>query len=493
MAPRVSLLRGAALASAALLCVSQAPLPPTPQMAADAAAIIAAAAAANFNAWNRLAYVTDTFGPRFSGSDALNDTISWIAETAAADPGLVVTMEPVLVPRWVRGDEWATLDSPRGKKLHFCGLGYSNSTPFGAPLTADVLVISNYTELQAKAAQAVGKIVLFDWTTWEGYGNTVTYRVNAATWAASVGAAAALIKSIAPYGIQTCHTGGSQTAAVPAGAVSREDALQMRRMQERGQRVVVTMQMPAALLEPRVAWNLLIDYTSPGASFPDEYSIISGHMDSWDIAEGGMDDGGGFFSAWEAVRLIASLGLHSNRTIRAIGFVDEEGGGVGADQYGRDYNATFAKTSFAMESDTGAFALWGLSYVGGPAGLAQLQALSPLLAPLNASNVAVGGSDTDEAVLCAAGVPCAALWPYDPRVSAAANNPCAPYSTALVPPSTASFSVSDGYMWCAVGVWVLYPAYPHARPRDDLCISSFPSSPYPARSQVPSHGRRHGG
>ncbi len=154
-----------------------------------------------------------------------------------------------------------------------------------------------------------------------------------------------------------------------------------------------------------------------------------------------MDDGGGFFSAYEAVRLIAAQGLHSRRMIRAIGWVDEEGGGIGAQQYGRDYNATFAKTSFAMESDTGAFALWGLSYDGGPAGLAQLQALAPLLDGINASNSAVGGSDTDEAVLCAAGVPCAALWPYDPRVSSASNNPCAPYSTALVAPNTSSFSV----------------------------------------------------
>lgn len=245
-------------------------------MQADAAALIAAASAAGGFAWNRLAYVADTFGPRFSGSDALNDTISWVAAQASQIDGLSITLEPVVVPRWVRGEEWATLDSPRAKKLHFCGLGYSNSTPYGAPLTAEVLVVSNYTELQARAADAVGKIVLFDWDRWEGYGNTVTFRVNAATWAASVGAVGALIKAIAPYGIQTPHTGGSQTSSVPAGAVSREDSMQMRRMQNRGQKVVVTMQMPAALLEPRVAYNILIDYTAPGAENPDELVIVSG-------------------------------------------------------------------------------------------------------------------------------------------------------------------------------------------------------------------------
>ena len=441
------MLRILALSSLCVCTARAQALPPTPQMQADATALIAAVAAASGHSWERLAYVADTFGPRFSGSDALNDTITWVASQAAQVDGLKVTLEPVVVPRWVRGDEWATLDAPRAKKLHFVGLGYSNSTPFGAPLTAEVLVVSNFTELQQRAADAIGKIVLFDWDTWEGYGNTVVYRVNAATWAASVGAVGALIKAISPYGIQTPHTGSSQTAGVPAGAVSREDSMQMRRMQNRGQKLVVTMQMPNMVLEPRIAYNVIMDYTSPGAENPEDLVIISGHIDSWDIAEGGMDDGGGMFSAWEAVRLIASLGLHSRRTIRCIGWVDEEGGGVGAVQYGRDYGSTFNSTSFVMESDTGAFALWGLSYSGGAAGLAQLQALAPLLVPLNASNVHAGGSDTDEAVLCAASVPCAALWPYDPRVGAAANNPCLPFSSALVAPDLSSFSVSDGYMF----------------------------------------------
>ena len=159
-----------------------------------------------------------------------------------------------------------------------------------------------------------------------------------------------------------------------------------------------------------------------------------------------MDDGGGMVSAWEAVRLLAALKIQTNRTIRAIGWVDEESGGVGAVQYGKDYAATFAKTSFAMESDTGAFGIYGLSVTAPPAALAQLQALAPLLAPIGAGlGIQAGGDDTDEAVLCAAGVPCAALWPYDPRAGPALNNPCLPFSSTPVPP-TMPFSVSDGYM-----------------------------------------------
>lgn len=265
-------------------------------------------------------------------------------------------------------------------------------------------------------------------------------------WAASVGCVGALFKAITYFGLQTCHTGVSAPGPIAAGAVSHEDSLQMRRMQERGQSVVVTMYMEAQLQPPVQSYNMLIDYVSPGAAFPDELVIVSGHLDSWDLGEGAMDDGGGFLSAWEAVRLLAAQKIFSNRTIRAIGWVDEESGGVGAVQYGKDYADTFAKTSFAMESDTGAFGIYGLSVTGPASALAQLQALAPLLAPIGAGlGVEIGGDDTDEAVLCASGVPCAALWPYDPRVGTAANNPCLPFSAARVAP-TMPFSVTDGYM-----------------------------------------------
>jgi carboxypeptidase Q len=435
-----------AVLSFAACAAAYTPVPPTPQMYVDAATIIAAATvgAGNSTAWDRLAYATDTFGPRLSGSQALNDFIDWVATTASTVDGLKVTKEPVQVPHWVRGTEWAILESPRAKTLHFCGAGYSNSTQ-GAPVTAPVLVVGSNEELMNRTAEAKGKIILFDWPTWEGYGTTVAFRYNAAAWAAAAGGVAALFKSITPWGLQTCHTGVSAPGPVAAGAVSHEDSLQMRRMQERGQDVVVTMYMEATLAEPVPSFNLLLDYTPPGAAFPDEYTIVSGHLDSWDLAEGAMDDGGGILSAWEAVRLLATQKIFVNRTIRAIGWVDEESGGVGAQQYGIDYASTFPSTSFAFESDTGAFGIYGLSVTANPDALAQLRALAPLLAPIGAAEgVEIGGDDTDEAVLCSAGVPCAALWPYDPRVGTAANNPCMPYSTELVPP-TMPFSVSDGY------------------------------------------------
>lgn len=75
------------------------PLPPTPAMYASAAAIISYINSVDGNrtAWDRLAYASDMFGPRFTGSDALNHAISWFASTAHND-GLHITEEPV---RWL--------------------------------------------------------------------------------------------------------------------------------------------------------------------------------------------------------------------------------------------------------------------------------------------------------------------------------------------------------------------------------------------------------
>lgn len=195
--------RLALVAAVVTAAAAQAPLPPTPSQQKDAAAIISAAlntvsgydcsarlpcvrAAMGHGstsepplllllvwlqttAWERLAYITDTYGPRMSGSTALNDVIAYVSQLASSVDGLNVTLEPVMAPHWVRGDEWAVMQTPRIKTLHYVGLGYANSsgTP-PVPITAEVLVVGSQAELLNRSAEAVGKIVLFDWTTWEG-------------------------------------------------------------------------------------------------------------------------------------------------------------------------------------------------------------------------------------------------------------------------------------------------------------------------------------
>ena len=149
--------------------------------------------------WQRLAYICDTFGPRFSGSEGLENALSYIRDLATND-GLKVTEQFTMVPKWVRGEEWATMLSPRIKKLHMIGLGMSNSTQ-GKNITGHVIVVADYNDMQAKCADVAGKIVLFN-TAFTTYGATVVIRTNAAVWGSSCGAIAALIRSVGPFSLQ---------------------------------------------------------------------------------------------------------------------------------------------------------------------------------------------------------------------------------------------------------------------------------------------------
>ena len=398
-------------------------------------------------AWSRLAYITDTFGPRFSGSAALEAALSWVVQTARDVDGLTVTEQRTQIPRWVRGAEsgsWTTAAGPltpfpRTKKLHMVGLGMSIGTPGGQPITAPGYVIFGASpdaanaslQLECEAIRAQRAIVLFN-VPFTTYGATVGIRGIAGTIAAACGAQAALIRTVGAYSLQNPHTGYTMNASIPAAAVSLEDAAQMQRMWDRGQAFSITLQMDSyydGLVDSR---NVIIDYT--GSTNPGEVVLVSGHGDSWDIAEGAMDDGGGFVTAWEAVRTLKALGLQSPRTVRAVVFVNEENGDHGGDQYAADLlNATYqgiANHSWALETDIGPFAPYGIGVgcaVGADCGAAQAQLAligAALLGGIGSGNVSSGGGGTDVDPTCAQGVVCSGLNVLDPRLTSDSNNPC---------------------------------------------------------------------
>lgn len=288
---------------------------PQMQLYADAIIDLALAESNSTNSvvWQRLAYATDTFGPRLSGSDGLRNALTYVAATATAD-GLTVSTQSVMVPAWVRGNEWARMTTPRNKTLHFLGLGGSNSSQ-GRVISGQVMVVKSRAELDARASEVLGKIVVFN-PPWVSYGANVGVRSGAAVWVAAYGGLAAIVKAVGPWGLQTPHTGGSATAAIPSGCVSMEDATQMQRMVDRGQTVTVELYMEAHYEDDAPSQNVIIDL--PGTDLPNEFVTIGGHSDSWDVAEGAMDDGGGAFAAWHALLMVKRLGIQTRRTLRAV-------------------------------------------------------------------------------------------------------------------------------------------------------------------------------
>ena len=115
---------------------------------------------------------------------------------------------------------------------------------------------------------------------------------------------------------------------IPAAAITLEDADMLHRIQNRGQPIRVTLSMEAHMVADAHSRNVMGEVR--GTEHPDEIIVLGGHIDSWDVGQGAMDDGGGIVAAWEAVRLIKQLGLKPKRTIRVVGWVNEEMGGRGA-------------------------------------------------------------------------------------------------------------------------------------------------------------------
>lgn len=398
------------LASFCLLAAplgAQRPPRPTPlqQQYQTAANRLIDAALADSAAWHRIAEMGDRFGPRFSGTPNLEQAIDWIMAEMRRDGLDNVRGEPVMVPRWVRGEESAELLLPRWAKLPMLGLGGSIGTPPGG-IIADVLVVSSFADLEAKAAQARGKIVLFD-VPFTTYGQTVQYRSQGAIAAARAGAVASMIRSVGPFGMQTPHTGGmaydSTVTRIPHFAITMEDAMMLHRMQDRGQPIRLRVQMAAQTLPDVQSRNVMGEIR--GREFPDEVIVMGGHIDSWDVGTGATDDGGGVVIAWEAIRLMKELGLQPRRTIRVVGWTNEENGLRGGNAYRDQHRAELANHILAIESDGGVFAPTGFGFTGSDAARAIVQQVAGLMGRIGPITIGPSGGGADIGPIMAEGVP----------------------------------------------------------------------------------------
>lgn len=378
--------------------------PLTSDYRADANRLIDAALA-DSGAFERLAYLTDTFGPRFSGTQALEDAIDWILAGMQADGLENVAGEPVMVPHWVRGRESLMLESPRRTSMQILGLGGSVGTPRGG-ITADVLVVDSFEELDQRASEAENKIVLFN-APFTSYGQTVAYRTNGASAAAKHGAVASLVRSVGSASMYTPHTGVMRyeegVKQIPHAAVTIEDAAMMRRMQDRGQRVRVTLNMEAEMLADAPSRNITGELR--GSELPDEVVVMGGHIDSWDVGTGAMDDAGGCLAAWEAIVLMKELGLQPRRTVRAVCWTNEENGLAGGRAYAERHAAVVDNIVLAIESDAGVFAPTGFGYGGEDAGLPTLRQIGALLDRIGAGEIRDGGGGADIGPIMQLGVP----------------------------------------------------------------------------------------
>ena len=220
---------------------------------------------------------------------------------------------------------------------------------------------------------------------WVHYAYNRMLRRQGAVEAERHGAVAALLRSVSPYSLSTPHTGATDPAGIPFAAITHEDADLLARLAGRGHRVVVKLYMEAQLREPAVSRNIIAEL--PGRERPDELVVMGGHIDSWDVGAGVLDDAGGAFVAWEALRLMRRYDIRPRRTVRVVFWTvrrggtwrhargpprhsralpwhtpgrlrsrqNEEIGATGADVYRANRLDELRRTSFALEADAGIF------------------------------------------------------------------------------------------------------------------------------------------
>ena len=375
----------------------------------DASLSIISKALSDSTAYNRLSYLCDTFGPRLSGSKNLENAINWILKEMKKDGLVHVQGERVKVPAWIRGEESITLLKPFKKDLTMLGLGGSIATP-KAGIVAEVMVVDDFKELEARSKKVKGKIILFN-VPFETYGQTVNYRYAGASAAAKHGAVASLIRSIGPWSMNTPHTGvmkyEKNIKKIPHAALTMEDAMMLGRLHDRGEKIILKLEMEAKMAADRWSRNVIGQIN--GTTYPDEIIVVGGHIDSWDVGQGAHDDGGGCIAAWEAVRLIKELGLKPKRTIRCVMWTNEENGGKGNQAY-RDMHMDELKNHvLAIESDGGVFAPEGFGFTGSDKAREIIADIHQLMKPIQAHTLSKGGRAADVSPLNDEGVPVMSL------------------------------------------------------------------------------------
>lgn len=356
--------------------------------------------------FERLTEFVDYYPHRLSGSEMLENSIDWIVEKMKEDRFDTVYTQPVMVPHWERGNEYASFKEPYERNLPVLGLGNSIATP-DTGITADVIAVRSFEELAQKADEIPGKIVLYN-VPFTTYGETVQYRIRGAVMASRAGAVASLVRSVTPFSMQTLHTGTSalqDTAeAIPHAAITVEDANFIQRMQDRGDTVRVHLYLEAKILPDKESRNIIAEIR--GSEFPDEIITIGGHIDSWDVGQGVMDDAGGSFVSWEVARLLINLGINPKRTIRVVFWTNEENGLNGARKYHeKAVEEGLENHILAIESDGGIFKPIGFGFSGSEQATDILKKIGSLLDQIESGEIIKGGGGADISPLIQDGVP----------------------------------------------------------------------------------------
>jgi hypothetical protein len=352
--------------------------------------------------------LTTEVGPRLAGSAADQRARDWaVAKFKALGYDKVYT-EPVTYPLWQRRSEHGAIVAPFPQPLALTALGYSAGTPRGG-LTAEVVKFDTLDALKAADPASIrGKIVYVGYRMQRakdgnGYGMGSAVRTAGAVLAQAKGAAGYLLRSAGTDAQQrAAHTGVTgfrdPAKAIPAAALSNPDADQLERVLGYGKPVSVRLDLDCGIVGEYTGANVIGEIT--GRKHPEQVVAIGGHLDSWDLGTGAIDDAAGVAIAMAAGKLIGDLPRRPDRTIRVIAFANEEMGLWGGRAYADKHAGEVARFQLGTESDFGAGKIWRMSASVKPSSRDAIAQIAAVLAPLgveyDSTRPGGGGSDLSQ-------------------------------------------------------------------------------------------------
>ena len=330
----------------------------------------------NGKSYEWLEHLSNNIGSRLSGSLGAEQAVQYTKEELEKLGLDKVWLQPVMVPRWVRGaPEFAYIETSPGvtTSINICALGGSIATP-NAGVKANVIEVKSLAELETLGKEMIeGKIVFFNRpmradliNTFEAYGGCVDQRGSGAKEAAKFGAVGVIVRSMNLRLDDFPHTGGMSygdlptSQYIPAAAISTNDADVLSGMLSLNNNIKLFFRQNCQQLKDVQSYNVIGEIK--GSEFPNEFIVVGGHLDSWDLGDGSHDDGAGCVQSMDALRLLKENGIKPKRTIRVVLFMNEENGLRGGNKYAEEAKTKGEKHIFALESDSGGFTPRGFSF-----------------------------------------------------------------------------------------------------------------------------------
>lgn len=380
----------------------------------------------NGKAYEQLYELTKQVGGRLAGSPQSVKAVEWGKRTLEKNGADNVFLQECMVPHWVRGGQDKAVIVIINKKksnrpLDVLALG--NSMGSGGTVTAEVLAVADFEELEKRKEEVKGKIVYynhgFDPTNikpFVSYGQTGIYRRSGPSRAAKYGAVGVMIRSLTESTANDPHTGSmaymDSFPKIPAIAVGPRDADAVWALSKQSA-FTLSMTTYGSFLPDAVDHNVIAELK--GSEFPNEYITIGGHLDSWDVNEGAHDDGAGVVHTIEVMRALRAIGYQPKHTLRFVLFANEENGLRGGSKYAEVAKEKGEKHLFALESDAGGFTPRGFSIQANKEQMAKLQSWLPLLTPYGTHEITPDGGGADIGPLNRTfGTPVGELFP-DPQ------------------------------------------------------------------------------